>query len=464
MPRPQFTQCARVLLCEACGAPVDGYADSGDARCEYSGTVTRFAPRDERQDAAERLAGEAFAMSESARLDVLRAQDSRPLVPPTSLAPFLRGGEIPLELVKAALAQWVTWRQRVRAGDPPNESEQLFYLTLLLAPRLDSRHERALLESGLEVLSDKRIRQVLRCLLAELAVLAGDSAAAAEWLDGCNGRPADLLRDSAFRLATCCLATARGDFRLVQSLLGTRPAEVPIVDGRDVEAAMLRGNALERSGQLDDARQQLVSLVQRDVRCVAALRDTAARFGALSLCPRSLGEIHQPLLALIDQGLRPKGPGASRGLVMALCACIPAGVCFFLWAAGLPSPDFSRFFFWAGICEAGRVAAVGFGVRSRWHFGHDATLGFGRLVACSTPEDGYCEVMVDLLVPNGWVPASKTVRCATAVPPGVYPCLMDPSCRRFEICVEAPSLNWLAHPSVEAPIPGTSARSGAHAA
>ena len=462
MPSSLFSRDSRVLLCTHCGAPLDVHVEDGDVRCEHCHAVVRFARRDEQQDAAERHAGEALAIGEPERLDLLRAQDHQPsaLVPPPSLEPFLKAGEVPGARVRSALAHWVALRRRVQASDPLGESSQLFHLTLLLAPRLDARDERALLESALEALSDKRHRQVLRCRLAEGAVLAGDCQAAAEWLETCNQRCTDLHADSAFRLAACCVATARGAFGFVLELLGSNLDEVPIIDGRDVEAAILRANALERSGQLDSARQQLVALVQRDARFVAGLRDAAARFHGLSVCPRSFTELYEPLLALIDRALRPEAPSAGRAWLGLLGAGVLAVVLLCLWGLGLSTARPSTFFFWAGACAAGLAAAVGLWARSRGRFAREAKLGFARVVSSSSDATGHYTLRLELLTPTGAVPTSTAVSCKNPVPPGVYPCLMDAAGRHVEICVETPPLDRAMLASAqEAPVPGSGSAS-----
>jgi len=70
----------------------------------------------------------------------------------------------------------------VPAGAPFTENERLFHLTLLLAPQLEPRQQRAFLESAVEVMPTMRHRQVVRCVLAEQAVLSGELDAADQWL------------------------------------------------------------------------------------------------------------------------------------------------------------------------------------------------------------------------------------------------------------------------------------------
>jgi hypothetical protein len=287
-----FSRESRLLLCHNCGAPLDVDVQGGDVRCQYCGTITRFARRDEQQDAAERHAAETTRLTESQRLELLRAQDHRRLGVPQSIAVLLRAGQIPPEGARAALTAWLASLQGVQAGATLVEPGRLFYLTLLVAPTLEPRHERALLENAAEALSDKRYRQILRCSLAQRAVLAGDFVGAGEWLETCDQRSTDLQEDSAFRLAASCVATARCDFRLVLTVLGKFFDQVPILDGRDAEAAILRANALEKTGDVVGARRQLLSFGLRDPRNLADLHDAAARLRPLSPCPGSFKEVY----------------------------------------------------------------------------------------------------------------------------------------------------------------------------
>ena len=435
-----FSHESRVLLCNSCGAPLNVHVQGGDVRCDYCGTVTRFAPRDEGQDAAQRHTAETRPLSESERIERLRAQDHRRLELPRSLASLLRAGEIPPEGVRPALAAWVSSQQGVRAGAPFPESERLFHLTLLLAPKLEPRHERALLENAAEVLSDRRYRQVLRCLLAQRAVLAGDFVGAGEWLETCNQRCTDLQEDSAFRLAASCLATARGDFRLVLAVLGQHIDEVPILDGRDGEAAILRANALEKTGDAGGACRELLDLVLRDPRNLAELRDAAARLRPLSPCPRTYQDVYGRLLVAVYRALRPVigAPAVVGAVFCGAVALSLLGMALSLWEAdphgsAVQGPAFATI--WGGVALV-LCLVLAMPMLRNISFRRVCELTFARVlsVAMDTAPDGQDRVVwameVDLLAPSGPIRKTLTVRRATPVPLGVYPCLMDPQGRR----------------------------------
>lgn len=296
----------RLVVCGQCGAPIEAELSGGTVRCDYCGAQSQLARRDESADRAEAEQARADATSESERLERLWAQEKHPFAIPASLARYLSGSELAPEQQRAALDEWLTTHKRVAAGTAFAESERLFHLTLLLSPKLEDRHARALQESAVEVLPDKRHRQVLRCMLAEHAVRAGDLEAAEQWLESCNPRPTDLRMDTAYRVAASYLATARGDHAKVLAQLGYRIGDVPIAAGHADPAAVLRANALERTSDARAAEEQLLTLMRSDAGKMASLQAFMTASARLGLCPRSGPSASRAIWQEVDHELRPE--------------------------------------------------------------------------------------------------------------------------------------------------------------
>ena len=156
----------RIVACPQCAAPIEG---SGGVACGYCNTVSQLAPR---RDSADReRAATASPISEAQRIDMLRAQDGQPVLPPPELQHLLSN---------PASAKPV-WLEAIAAR---RDDAHLYSLTLLSAGAAagDDRAVRALIESALDVLSDARHRQVLHAMLARAAARDGELDAANSWL------------------------------------------------------------------------------------------------------------------------------------------------------------------------------------------------------------------------------------------------------------------------------------------
>lgn len=169
MATPIFSHHVRTLLCENCGGVLDAPMAGGLIPCRFCKANNRLVQRDESADLSR--AQRAVDMPESARLENLRQQDHRPLVPPPSVQRHLSGGQLPPQAQQGALQDWLGVRGRLMVDQSVVDAEHLFHLTWVLAPELEGRRRRALLENACDVLSDARYRQMLRCELVHLAVL-----------------------------------------------------------------------------------------------------------------------------------------------------------------------------------------------------------------------------------------------------------------------------------------------------
>lgn len=281
-----FSHDIRALLCEQCGAPMSAPPLGGTATCGYCRTVHQVAPR---VDRAQLTPVHRPPMAEDERLKLLRRQVGRGLAEPSGLSSLLHRGRIEPHRLPDAIEIWQATRREIKVSGSPDAAERLLYLTLLLQAALmdDEERQRAVLESALDGLTLPRHRQLVLAALSRLAVRAGDQRAAREWLAACDPRSEDLHADSAYRLAAAFEATARKSHGDVLKVLGEHPDEVPISSVVAVLAAVVRANAHERLGNLDQAKAQLLGLMS-DARARHAIPEILAANAALDLCPVAL--------------------------------------------------------------------------------------------------------------------------------------------------------------------------------
>jgi DNA-directed RNA polymerase subunit RPC12/RpoP len=348
-----FSHDLRVLLCQQCGAALPAPPQGGQVRCQYCGTTSMLAPRNEQAELATYT--QHPRVPELERMQRLRMQDGRPLLPPGSLMHLLSGGSLPAGRVPEVLAMWNAARTEVAQRRSLETEERLFFLTLFLMTPLglaqDHVRQRALLESASEALSAPVLKHQLRAALARLAVRAGDLRAAEAWLALCDPASESLQVDSDVRCARAMMATARGDFQSVLQLVGANALEVPIADSLDLLAGVLRANAYERLGRLDLAVQVLLGLhgqghVRDDMEQVVLANQ------ALALCPQSM--------ASVPRGGRRGGGGggfAGWGAILMNLPFLLITAGFFVAAAmvepGAKTDDgyeLSSFFIFMGVC------------------------------------------------------------------------------------------------------------------
>jgi DNA-directed RNA polymerase subunit RPC12/RpoP len=298
----------RVLLCPQCGAPVDARPEGGTFACKYCGTQVAVAARPVAGTAPET---NAAAMSDAQRLDLLRAQADKPFLPPPELRYLMHGGQLSPDQVDAALQEWQKARSQMTTGATPAAAEGLYFLTLLLDQyyglKNDREHERGLLETASELLTDPRYVQEIRGIMARRAADAGELDAAEKWLAPCDPRPTDLPMDSAYRVSRAYIAVRRGQWDDVLKLLGETAQEIPIADQYAAVCAVWRANAMEKLGRLDRAKTLLIQLMGAAhgpgvvERILATYRDRN-----LALCEQTWAALRQTAAA------RPKGSTAGK--------------------------------------------------------------------------------------------------------------------------------------------------------
>ena len=347
-----FSHELRLLICAHCGAALPATTSGGQTRCSYCGTLSVLAPRNEQADVAH---VQRPRTSEQDRLQRLRLQDGRPLVPPADLHHHLVGGWLPAERVPEVLREWSAARAEVAATRAPVSEQRLYFLTLFLMTPLglaqDHVRQRAVIESATEVLSLPEYKLSLRCQLARLAARTGDLTAAEQWLRLVDPASESLQVDSEYRCTRAHVATARGDFHEVLRQLGSNALEIPIADTLDLLAGVLRANAFEKLGRLDLATAVLAGLrgqghSKREIETVRKAN------GELDLCPRSI-------VTVASDGLFAGGFGRGCGLVAMLLPFLLLSGAFFV-GASMVSPDaktddgyaMSSFLVFMGACFA----------------------------------------------------------------------------------------------------------------
>jgi hypothetical protein len=410
-------------------------------QCQYCGARHELVGRDETQDRAAAEQAATTSQSESERIAHLRQQDDAPLLPPASLQHYLAPGETTLrrERLDEAQKDWLLARQQLAQGGAA-DAERLFHLTQLIAPELDERRERALLETAVELLPDARHRQLLRRRLVHRAVLAGDSKAAEAWLAPCNPKATELHMDTAYRLAASYVALAQGDHAKMLSLLGQHAEDLPIAEGSDTEAAVLRAHGLERSGLGSQAVQALVQACRPPTRfgAMAALIDQNA---PLQLCPASWPAARERLWTGVRLGLT-AGPSPHYALFVAYA------VISTLVVVGVLIGNLAIAFEPVSTIVLGIVAivlaalAVGNWREHRDHVALNAQgeLAFARAVSItqkyrqvkppgSQVAQTKVDQLIDVVIETAEGPVEGTYPVTMNEPPalGVYPCLYHPA-------------------------------------
>jgi hypothetical protein len=249
-------------------------------------------------------------LDEAQRFERLRAHAQHPTVLPDSIKHLVAGSKIAADRVPEAMADWQRTRIEMAAGAQFPVAERLFHLTVLLSDHFaragDPLRVRALLETALELLSAPRHRQVLRGSLATHAARAGDLAGADAWFAGCSPVSDDIHVDTAWRASKAYISTLREDWPGVTHALGSRTGDVPLADGEAEGCALLRSNALERSGQLAEAVEQLLQAMRQSSRGPAAFQQYLRMHEQLALCPQSFPQAHAKFEAIVASREVPK--------------------------------------------------------------------------------------------------------------------------------------------------------------
>jgi hypothetical protein len=242
----------RVRPCDACGAGLVVGDHESTASCEACG-------REQKIPAARPLpVPPSPAADESERIAHLATQLDHQWLTPKSVERF--GGNVLEDEIGEARALWVKLRENLEAEpDDPERALELMCVTFALHAALPAgtREERlarrALAESSAEAQRDPLMRQKTMYNLVIGAVRAGELEHARGWLARMDAKSRGLDADSSYRVSAAALATELGDHTEVLRLLGRTAEAVPIHASSRTFAAVLRANALEKLGSLDDA-------------------------------------------------------------------------------------------------------------------------------------------------------------------------------------------------------------------
>jgi len=311
-----FSHETRILACSGCGAPLEALVHGGSVSCRYCGATNVLAPRVER---AALPAEPAAPVSEAERLSRLASQVDAPTSTPASLEGLLdEHGAIPAWKIDESVSVWQSARVEVAEVGGFEAAERLLALTILLAGHFANRGEplrqRAMFESALEVFQLPRHVQIMRGHLARCAVRAGDLDAADRWLAPCDPRSDDLQTDSAYRLSRALIDTAKGDSGVVLAVLGAPGSEAPALAEHAIMLRLLRAQALEASGDLQAAVDQLRAAMGRGER--RALADTRATLQGGVLCSDSyLVATQQHREAAARAALRSAGTATAKFMI-----------------------------------------------------------------------------------------------------------------------------------------------------
>jgi len=191
------------------------------------------------------------------------------------------------------LAMWQSYCDRARTGDPAAGK----FAVLLTAPLSNyfslhgqDERKRALFESTLEAVPSPAHQEVMRCRLSGAALKAGDVDAARAWLASCDPAPLDLDADSGYRTAAAFLATYDRDYSRVLAILGRTHGSIPVAASQRLMVVMLRANALEKSGSLNEAVATLIDFAgHSDGHLAEQSYAVAMKVNAwIDLCPQSV--------------------------------------------------------------------------------------------------------------------------------------------------------------------------------
>jgi hypothetical protein len=271
----------RASCCYSCGQALTG-GDGSRIACTRCGQPLDLRPR----NGFLRAGG---APLPGAQPPQFRAQDGRPLLPPPNIAFLWENGALAPHREPEALMAWQGARQR--AATDIGAGEELCFLTRALVVSAEAQGDllrvRALIEAALEHIQLPRHRAILLGMITRAAVRAGDVQSAMGWLSGFEP-PQELESDSEHRVTTAVVATARGDFPTVLQAVGQAFDQIAIQDALDPQADVFRINALECSGRVDEARQQLQAGFAKGPGMRNALERIQQQYRAIPLCRASM--------------------------------------------------------------------------------------------------------------------------------------------------------------------------------
>ncbi len=323
-PRP-YDPALRARLCDACGVAIIAGDEEETLRCEECG-YEQFVP-----DASPARIPRGESQDEAARIAHLRTQTDHQWLTPASVAKF--GNVLESELAEAR-AMWASIRKRLE-GDPEDEAAvvELVCLAFEIHPAMPSETEaeqlnrRALIETTVEAVPNPDVKQKLLSNVVIGAVRAGQLKDAQAWLERMDPKSRSLDADSSFRLSTAVLAAANRDYAKVLEALGRAYNDIPIHSSSGGMVATLRGDALEKLGNLDAAVAVLYDQIKRQHSALALIKSVAKNMPEdWALCEQSL-----PLAVERDQGRLAKNIPLPQGsavlwLLLAALVAIGAGI------------------------------------------------------------------------------------------------------------------------------------------
>lgn len=309
----------RWLPCDGCGLGIKCPIEGGTTSCTRCGAPFGAYARPDTAVPPSPPANEGM------RLQRLRAQDGKPMLPPQGFEQLVVNSEVPQHKMQEAQMVWSATRKALLAnpGDL-GSADRLVWLTMLMRNTLlgnDDTRVRALLEGALEALMLPRHRQGIRGHLARGAVRENDFASAEQWLAGCDPNSEDLPADSSFRVSHAFLATARNQPQAVLNQLGGKFEDIPIDDSMDAVATVLRANAWEKQGQVDVARAVLAAYMARGGGANAVESVVRSSPQSWQLCAQSLSSAQQQVRQVVAS--RASGASSLFGWVFLIAGCIP---------------------------------------------------------------------------------------------------------------------------------------------
>ncbi len=238
-------------------APFEVAIEGGLIKCNYCGATSQLSRREENNDLHDSHQESSDSMSESDRYAVLAKQDLARAVHP-SIVGLLVDGQLASASIPAAKKDWGrAHNMRFGAGANAKDLEGYFQLTVLLAPYMEERERRAMLESALEDLSASSHRHILRCMLAREAARLGELSASDAWLNTVDTRSTNLAMHTAYVFAAATLASAREEYERVTELLGRGATDVPLGNRDEIACAILRVDALDFLGFEQEAVKEV---------------------------------------------------------------------------------------------------------------------------------------------------------------------------------------------------------------
>ncbi|MEX1368292.1 MAG: hypothetical protein AB1Z98_34495 [Nannocystaceae bacterium] len=238
-----FDFTVRATTCINCGAPARVPPEGGTIECGHCRSTLVVAPR--RSEAAlpdaPPLPASAYDLAA-----FMASTDTAGKPWPETIPVFQR-----------------LWDQARR--DPDRDGgAPLFGATLMLSSGHgavgDQVKRRAVLETALELLSDRGHRCIVRCHLARAASRLGEREAAQAWLSPCEPQGLAEAAAEQIRLTEASLANARGDHARVLELIAPGRAAT----GASASlGAQLRIDSLEKTGEHLRARTELAIAISR---------------------------------------------------------------------------------------------------------------------------------------------------------------------------------------------------------